>query len=292
MSPRFSKVIVIPKLDAVDSHLVKEVCNVVQRAAQAMSVQWLNSSDYNQVDEHTLIIAVGGDGTMLEAMRLSASKNGVATGINLGKVGFLTDFEYNYGFVGTSWFQLESELKNLFLAPSEYPLEARMALTLKDYVYRGYLVHDAHHAFNEFVFSNVESDGIIRYHLEVNDDDAGYHKANAVIIGTPTGSTAYTLSNGGSLLYPSMSVMQIVPVAPLSMTSRPIIVPGYSTVRITVEADKWNLRGDGVKICTFEGNGFGPSLEVTEYEKKALVLHTKQWNFFDMLANKLHWKRS
>ncbi len=146
-------------------------------------------------------------------------------------------------------------------------------------------------AFNEYVISNVSSDELIRYHLEINDIDAGFHRANAVIVGTPTGSTAYTLSAGGSLMYPSMNVMQIIPVAPLSLSSRPIIVPSDAVVRITAETEgSFSIRGDGKRLTQFEGNKNIP-IEITQSLKYTRILHSRNYSFFDMLTNKLHWKK-
>jgi NAD+ kinase len=138
----------------------------------------------------------------------------------------------------------------------------------------------------------VYSDNLIKYHLEIDGVDAGYHRANGVVVGTPTGSTAYTLSNGGGLILPSMNVMQIVPISPLSMSSRPIIVPGDSVVRITVETEgTWILKGDGNRMCEFTSDHPSPSIDITQSNHKARILHTKDWNFFEMLSNKLHWKK-
>ena len=84
--------------------------------------------------------------------------------------------------------------------------------------------------------------------------------------------------------------MQIVPIAPLSMSSRPIIVPGDNTVSITVETQgSWTLKGDGNTIAEFDS---GLTLDITEYHGQAKVIHSKEWNFFDMLTNKLHWRHT
>jgi NAD+ kinase len=290
----FSKIYIVPKLNAKDAPIVKQVTSIICKAATCSEpyIQVLAPVDINQIDSETLIIAVGGDGTMLEAMRLAAVHDAIATGINLGQVGFLTDFVFDRGdgtdnIVAPNNLNLFNELIVMFHKANTYPIEKRMAvkvLASKEHE----LIGDTP-VFNEFVFSNLYSDSIIKYHLRINQFDAGYHKANGVIVGTPTGSTAYTLSNGGGLILPSLNVMQIVPVAPMSMSSRPIIVPGDAVVSITVETEgKWVLKGDGNVIREFEGKG--PTIDLCEYHRDTRILHTKSWNFFTVLTEKLHWK--
>lgn len=278
MSRDFNKLWIIPKLNAKDAEVVANVCTVVSKAAVYAGHNILEKNEAVQVDEKTLIVAVGGDGTMLEAMRLAAMTGAIATGVNLGKVGFLTDFANTP--------TLFDDLSAMFDDSSVYPMENRMSLRiLTDVAY----LRDSTPVFNEYVFSNKLSDALIRYRLKVNGVDAGYHRANAVIVGTPTGSTAYTLSNGGGLLYPSMEVMQIVPVAPLSLSSRPIIVPGDATVELTIETEhEWVIKGDGSTLIGF-GKG-GRAIKVTKHAQPTRILHTKDWNFFNMLSDKLHWK--
>lgn len=280
MSYGFTKIYIVRKLNDVHGSRVGAVCNTIASAATSALKYpaYKMIGDPSDIDADTLVIAVGGDGTMLEAMRLAANKGAIATGINLGKVGFLTDF--------ANTDKLFDELFQLFHDPDVFPVEHRMALRYAfsaDYQFQSDIV------FNEYVISNLYSDGIIRYHLEIDDVDAGWHKANGVIVGTPTGSTAYTLSNGGGLLYPSLNIMQIVPVAPLSMSSRPIIVPGDAEVRITVETQgTWVMKGDGVRC--FESESTSEAIEITQYPDNTRILHTKEWNFFNMLTNKLNWK--
>jgi NAD+ kinase len=280
----FNKIWIVPKLNQTDSALVARVVKIITSAAICSEPLIPVLKDYSEIDHDTLVIAVGGDGTMLEAMRIAALKGAIATGINLGNVGFLTDIAFDRGMYKDQ--VLFDELIVMFHKSGLYPLEHRMSLDIVPSK-----AHDcaAKPVFNEFVFSNAVSDTLIKYHLEINHYDAGYHKANGIIVGTPTGSTAYTLSNGGGLILPSMNVMQVVPIAPLSMSSRPIIVPGDAVVRITVETEgKWTIKGDGNRL--YEFNSTGPSIEITQFHKNTRILHTKEWNFFEMLTSKLHWK--
>jgi NAD+ kinase len=235
----------------------------------------------------TLIISIGGDGTMLEAMRLSATRGGIAMGINLGRIGFLSDFIMHDSLPKTLREIFEQEKENLSgevqTIPSHYPLESRMGLQLN---YPALKDGRPPIAFNEFTIAEKYSDEMLQYHLKIGEMDAGYHRANSLILATPTGSTAYSLAAGGSLVIPSIDVIQIVPVAAATMTSRSIIVDARST--ILVEAMKGNivLRADGtpVDVQSFK---FAISAAVV----RAKIIHPPKWNFFEMLTKKLGWQQ-
>lgn len=281
MSQLFDKFYIVPKLNkSFEENLrIERIILHIQYVASTTEIytyKYLGPNSQHLIDSNTLVIAIGGDGTMLEAMKIASVKNAIVTGINLGKVGFLTDFSADGVML---------DVNILFNSPTSYPIEDRMSLML----FSDDVQHTSRPVFNEYVFSSTYSDELIKYHLRINDVDAGFHRANGLIVGTPTGSTAYTLSNGGGLLYPSMNVMQIVPVAPLSLSSRPIIVPGDARVEITVEAEhEWRIKGDGNLVC----GGAPWTFTVTQSLNPARILHAKTWNFFDMLSTKLHWKKS
>lgn len=277
----FNKVHVVRKLNAQNDPVVGKVANLVHNALFLDSKKHIVTEDL--VDSKTLVVAVGGDGTMLEAMRLAHNKGAVATGINLGNVGFLTDFSNDS--------DLFTHIANA-LHDVGHPIEHRIALQYNLLSKGESNVVDFRLAFNEFVISNKYSDQLLKYTLFIGDRCAGIHRANALIVGTPTGSTAYTLSAGGGLLLPSMEAMQIVPVAPISMSSRPIIVPSNEEVRISIETDgEWILKSDGVTIGTFEHLSFiDTQVVITQSPQKVKILHSKHWSYFNMLTQKLGWK--
>lgn len=273
----FRKIAIVPKLNARDSKAVASVEAVVREAIDACykTPVLISKDNIHEIDSTTLIIAIGGDGTMLEAMRLAYKKNAYAIGINLGTVGFLTDLNLHQHLV--------NELIDLFCQAftwnaqiSEYTIEERMVLSTPE----------NHVAFNEFVISNVYSDQILKYHLKIGPISAGHHRANGLIISTPTGSTAYSLSVGGVLMLPSMEAVQIVPIAPIGLTSRPIIVPGNVPITIVIEStDQWKLKADGQDTDTT-----GNMVCIDQSKEKVKVIHTKDWSYFKMLTDKLGWK--
>jgi NAD+ kinase len=273
---------IVKKLNAKDCPKVNGVCDTVRQAAQLTGTHICETPD--QIGGNTIVIAVGGDGTVLEAMRIAVHNAAYAVlGVNLGQVGFLADF------IADDW--LADRLVEVFSTydqahPKQFPVETRMALETYWLDDKG--EYDDYIAFNEVVVSNRHSDTYIKYHLQIDDIDAGYHRANSLIIGTPTGSTAYTLSAGGGLMLPTMQAIQIVPVAPLSLTSRPIIVPGDAEITVTVETDgEWSLKGDGNIIRTGSTPG---TINVRQSIADVELIHPLHWNFFDMLTQKLGWK--
>lgn len=234
--------------------------------------QFFNS---NPPDETKMFIAIGGDGTMLDALKKSTQIDDVkgVIGINLGKVGFLTDFTVDD--------TLEQTLFDILGGGSKYKIEERIALCTETKWNNSI-------AFNEFSISSEFSDTMIEYTLKINNHYAGIHRANSIIVGTPTGSTAYTLSAGGGLLLPTMEAMQIVPVAPFSLTSRPIITNSKDIVSIEVESQgNIVIRADGHII----GGAYKSTrVAITQTQYKGKIVHSEDWNYFDMLTQKLGWK--
>lgn len=282
----FTKVHVVRKLDAANDQNVNRIFSLIQTICKngsgGISIPIVEERNINN---ETLVIAIGGDGTMLEALRLAHKYHATATGINLGTVGFLTDFINDQG-------QLVNDLYDAIHEIGWSPVEQRVALQCH--------LHDKgtdstpfdRLAFNEFVISNKLSDHLIKYTLFIGNRCAGVHRANALIVGTPTGSTAYSLSAGGGLLLPSMEAMQIIPVAPINLTSRPIIIPSNEDIRISVETKgEWLLKADGTTLGTYENDHFiDTQVVITQSDHKVEILHSKHWSFFDMLNQKLGWK--
>jgi NAD+ kinase len=290
----FNKIHIVQKLNAADDPNVRSVSSmikdtIIQRAVLVDDRQSIRLIDHTKIDENTLVIAVGGDGTMLEAMRFAHNKNATATGINLGNVGFLTDFPNDD--------DLQKSIEFLIDFRNLHPTEERICLcyhlidkNLLPYKEAKFDLGPCV-SFNEFVISNEYSDHLIKYNLYIGDRCAGVYRANALIIGTPTGSTAYSLSVGGGLLLPTLEAMQIVPVAPVSLTSRAIIIPSQEQVSLSIETQgHWILKSDGRTIGIFDNNQFTDTqLVITQSPTKVKILHHKDWSFFDMLTQKLGW---
>lgn len=244
--------------------------------------------DFTQITSHTLILSVGGDGTMLEAMRISAFTGAMCAGFHIGNIGFLN----SYAWDDEDHTRPVRELLDS-IADGTASVETRSTLSISTvnektaHKKRGILHTQV--ACNDVVVSRVFSHHMVRYEVLVDGVSAGTHRANALVVATPTGSTAYSLSAGGSLVLPTSDVIQIVPVAPNTLTSRPIIVPGSSVITVRV------FDGTDAQICS-DGNVLGiperafESLEIVPFRPATLV-HPKGWNFFDTLSTKLGWMK-
>lgn len=279
MTTQFNSVHIVPKLNAAQDPAILGILDLIMTTAVRLNASVVGKAAVN-VD--TLVIAVGGDGTMLEAMRIAAQADATAIGVNLGRIGFLTDISVQQ--------HLTHALAAAILRLTDTFIEERMLLktSISDTL-----------AVNEVSVSQLYADALISYRLRIGNVDAGGHRANGLLISTPTGSTAYSLSVGGALMMPEMDAIQIVPVAPATMTSRPIIVPSSTTIELHVWGGEVTVRSDGQILHNNDEvveEGWKPSktdpykLTIKPFEHKAKVLHFSGWNFFDVLTEKLGWK--
>ena len=291
MTQLFNKIYIVPKINTSDDPLVRFIIQticVVATTSEPM-IQVLAQIEYDRIDDHTLIIAIGGDGTMLQAMRLAATSDTYVTGINIGQDGFLTDFvcDKNIGINKRVDQQLFDQLLAMFAEATTYPIEKRMALKL--------LASNTHDfigdipVFNEFVLSNVYSDQLIRYHLKINGIDAGQHKANGIIVGTPTGSTAYSLAAGGPILHPHAHVFSMVSICPQSLNNRPLVVNDDVCIEFTlIRENSTQIHFDGQECFNllFEDN-----VILTKHNKRLKILHPIQYNYYRTLRKKFDWSK-
>lgn len=220
---------------------------------------------------NSLVIAVGGDGTMIHAMKTAAKYGCYVVGINLGKRGFLTEIDTPTNLLTTI---LEGKFSTNFRHLIKVKINGGADYAL---------------AINEVSIANLYTGKILGYDLKIGDVQAGFHRADSVIIATPTGSTAYALSAGGAILDPDLKVVEIVPVAPLTMSSRPLIVSSFSKpIIVSASADEGEdlmVRVDGQDV--FRGNRL--EVAISYFEQCAKVLHSPEWNFYETLSSKLNW---
>lgn len=275
---------IVKKLNAQDDPFIEELAANIALMCKEVGLLPIAREKYSLLERAgsmCLIFAIGGDGTMLEAMKMSAQYGGIAVGINMGRVGFLTDFTAKP--IGS----LTTILSDVIDGYTKAFVEDRSMLFAS-------ANGDTALAGNEVTVSQVYADSMICYRLIVGGMDAGVHRANAVMVATATGSTAYSLSAGGALMMPDLASVQIVPVAPLTMTSRPLVVPSSKEVVIEAWGAPVSTRVDGQLLTgvrpdhTYtKENPF--RIEIKQYDRKAHILHLEGWNFFDVLTNKLGW---
>lgn len=274
------KFYLIKKLDDADSQRVAEIIARIRNVATA--VQW---EEVIKPEDAVLFVAVGGDGTMLHAMRLSKEFAEPAIGFNIGKIGFLAEF------------QPDCVSQTIIdIANGKFKLEERS------------IIHESstrRNAINEFVISPVLSKDTIKYEFFVDGVSSGAHHANGLIISTPTGSTAYSLSVGGAILQPNAGVFQITPIAAMSLNSRSVVVSENSKVSVKLslrDGVKYNLIADGQVISEFDsiddggGDDYTPPCKridrlfsFSKANQSAVLMHGENWNFFEVLHKKLRW---
>jgi NAD+ kinase len=219
-------------------------------------------------------LVVGGDGTMLGIGRQLARFDVPLIGINQGRLGFITDIRFD-DFAATLAPMLQGEF--------EEDLRSLMhAKVMRD----GHCVFDAL-AMNDVVVNRAATSGMVELRVEVDGRFVANQRADGLIIATPTGSTAYALSAGGPLLHPSIPGWVLVPIAPHTLSNRPIVLANASEIAIEVVAGRdASASFDTQSLATLL---HGDRIVVTRSEHQVRFLHPKGWSYFDTLRQKLHW---
>ena len=232
---------IVEKLDTKDHPVVTIVRQaLIDILGNHNQVDDLEKLPNDNAYEKIFIIAIGGDGTMLHAMNLASSIAGnrgigvteyapAVFGFNLGKVGFLADV--NLKKCGENHHAIYDCVNNflydIFLEKAKY--EKRTPLLAVDTA--GEMIT----AFNEILITPSSALEYLTYEFVVDGVGSGYHSANGLLISTPTGSTAYSHSVGGALVFPSANILQISPVAPMSRFSRSVIVPDSAKIGVKIK---------------------------------------------------------
>ena len=219
-------------------------------------------------------LVVGGDGTMLGIGRQLAPFGVPLVGINQGRLGFITDIPLN-AFETTLTPMLQGE----FEEDHRSLIHARV---MRD----GQCLFDAL-AMNEVVVHRGATSGMVELRVEVDGKFVANQRADGMIISTPTGSTAYALSAGGPLMHPSIPGWVLVPLAPHTLSNRPIVLASASEIAIEIVAG-------GDASANFDMQSLasmlhGDRIIVTRSEHHVRFLHPKGWTYFDTLRQKLHW---
>jgi NAD+ kinase len=224
-----------------------------------------------------LIVAVGGDGTMLHAARMAAMADVPVLGVNRGRLGFLAD-------VGPE--QMLQSVDDALAGRCH--AERRMLLAA--HILADGVGIDAL-ALNDVVVAKRETGRMVDVRTWVNGAYVNTHVGDGLIVATPTGSTAYALSCGGPIVHPSLDAVVLVPVCPHTLSDRPIVVPAGSVVEIEL-ADRFESRAqvvcDGIVLCDLDP---GARLRVERAKVSATLLHPPGHDYYRILRSKLHWGR-
>jgi NAD+ kinase len=229
----------------------------------------------DQIGEHAdVAIVVGGDGTMLGIARQLAPYGVPLIGVNQGRLGFMTDIPLE-GMLPV----LADMLAGNFVAESRTLLEGAV---LRD----GEQIFSAL-AFNDVVVSRGAGAGMVELRVDVDGNFMYNQRSDGLIVSTPTGSTAYSLSAGGPLLHPNLGGIVLVPIAPHALSNRPIVVPDSSEIMIEV------VSGRDTSV-NFDMQSFASLLlrdriHIKRSAHRITFMHPQGWNYYDTLREKLHW---
>jgi NAD+ kinase len=225
-----------------------------------------------------LIVAIGGDGTLLYAARLVAGRPVPLLGINRGRLGFLTD-------VGPASMleDIESVLAGRFTEDRRSLLSARLEQ-------RGAAPVSAL-ALNDVVLAKVDTGRTLDFETSINGRFVNSHGGDGIVVATATGSTAYALSCGGPIVEPDLDVWVLAPISPHTLSDRPIVVGADSTVQIRL-SDRLGARAqvtcDGVSLGEMEHDD---QLLIEGADATITLLHPPGYDYYRLLRSKLHWGR-
>jgi NAD+ kinase len=225
-------------------------------------------------EQADLAIVLGGDGTMLGIARELAPFDVPLIGINHGRLGFMTDIALD---------QMAEVLPPMLAGRHE--TERRVVLDAE--VRRGGEVVYRAMAVNDVVVSRGITGGMVEYSVRVDGISVTSQRADGVILATPTGSTAYALSANGPILYPTLAGLVLVPVAPQTLSNRPIVLPDDVVVEIEVtDVREASAHFDMQQYAALAN---GDIVRARRADHLVTLLHPVGWNFFDTLRQKLHW---
>ncbi|MFW8565249.1 NAD kinase [Orrella sp. 11846] len=227
-----------------------------------------------------LAIVLGGDGTMLAAARNLAPSGVPVAGINHGRLGFITDIPLQH---------TSTAIHNLL--SGQYEIESRLLLEGK-IIRDGQCLYQAT-ALNDVVLNRAGRGGMIEVQADVDNHFMFTVRADGLIVSSPTGSTAYALSAMGPILHPSIRALLLVPVAPQTLSNRPIVLPDTSQVTLTVLAMSRTDTGASVHfdMQTWSDLQLGDQIQVQRAESEVKFIHPHGYSFFTTLRKKLDWNR-
>lgn len=270
----------------VDAKIVSELaqwlksrnCTVYLEPATADLTGKKSSASKEEVAAHSdLVIVLGGDGTLLKVAGIVHPHEVPILGVNLGSLGFLTE---------TTLEDLYPTLEHVL--NGKYEIENRMLLNAG--VLRDGKKVENFNVLNDIVINKGALARIVNLEVFVNDQHMTSYRADGLIIASPTGSTAYSLSAGGPIIHPGISALVLSPICPFALTNRPIVIPDSSTIKVQLttrnEDEDVRITLDGQKGCPMKS---GDILEVKKSEIPVKLVQARGKNYYQMLRKKLNW---
>jgi NAD+ kinase len=272
MSTSFKNIAVTGNLD---DPRVTEPFELLTKHLTAAGIHWTTESEIEGCD---LIIAIGGDGTMLYASRLARESGTPILGINRGRLGFLADVTPDEMIASVD-----------HVLAGEYSIDSRLLLEARLIRVSG--KHKVAYGLNDVVLQRRETGRMVDFETRVAGQFVNIHSGDGLIVATPTGSTAYSLSCGGPIIEPQLDAVVIVPICPHTLTDRPIVVSSSQPIEVSL------LQRDNTKAeITVDGFSMGSikptdKLQISAANTRVTLVHPPGYDFYGILRSKLYWGR-
>ncbi len=221
-----------------------------------------------------IAVVLGGDGTMLGIARRLARHGTPLVGINQGRLGFITDVALD---------DVETALAPILAGEFD---EERRAM-LEGGVQRDGATIFESFALNDVIVSRGATAGMVELKIDIDGEFVATLRADGLIVGSPTGSTAYALSAGGPILHPAIAGWVMVPIAPHDLSNRPIVVPDHGQVVIEIVAGRDASVNFDMQSLTSLAHG--DRIKVRRSAHRVTFLHPRGWSYYATLRGKLHW---
>lgn len=255
-------------------YVVEKALATLLRSRSKLKIAGKVVSEKELPKKSEIIISLGGDGTILHLARNVAEYGTPIVGVNLGKLGFLT--EASLEDLDTC---LDELLKGEYFVVERMMLEASTARIARTYL-----------ALNDIVVDKFATSRVLDFETIVNGEYLATFPADGIIFSTPTGSTAYALANGGPIVTPQNKSITISPICPHTLTARPVIVPDDAVVRVRVTSPghKVHLTADGQDEIILKSP---TEVKIRKSKLRARLVRRRKTSYYDILRKKLNWGR-
>jgi len=260
------------------SHLTKAGIEVLTAEEMALDLPVTRVPETALSSQADLMIAIGGDGTMLYAGALARNNEVPLLGINRGRLGFLADVTPD---------EMLSSVDHIL--NGEYSVESRLLLDAQLRRATGETVSGI--AFNDVILQRRETGRMVDFEASVAGQFINTHSGDGLIVATPTGSTAYALSCGGPIIEPQLDAVVVVPICPHTLTDRPIVIAANQPIEVRLLA-----REETGAAVAIDGHSIGAilpgdRLTINAASKHVKLIHPPGYDFYEILRSKLLWGR-
>jgi NAD+ kinase len=260
------------------NHLTKAGIEVLVATEMALDLPVSRIAQDELSSQADLMIAVGGDGTMLYAGSLARQSDVPLLGINRGRLGFLADVTPD---------EMLSSVDHIL--NGEYSVESRLLLQAELRRENGEMVSGT--AFNDVVLQRSETGRMVDFEASVAGQFVNTHSGDGLIVATPTGSTAYALSCGGPIIEPQLDAVVIVPICPHTLTERPIVIAANQQIEVKLLQREDIGAGVAIDGHSIGAIAAGDVLTINAASRRIQLIHPPGYDFYEILRSKLLWGR-